>query len=162
MQHVATLNLSGPRLRVCDPCQRKTQHQALLKAKPGVWHAFIDLFDEGQPWGKRVTHLTLVRAWEDLDAPIVEAAGLLPVDAGVLGFYDDARLPEIDEETYSTVVCSSENCRRNSFTIDDRAVISSAGLGDGFYALFVRRDAEGNVVAATVPYFDPDSLQEAV
>jgi hypothetical protein len=155
MQHVATLNLTGPRLRACDPCQRDARHQQVLSAKPGTWQAFIDLFDEGAPWGKRVTHLTLVRAGEDLDAPILEEAGLLPVDAGVMGFYDDARLPEVDPETYSAVICSHDNCRRNAFALDDRAVISSAGLGDGLYTLFVRRDAEGDAVAATVRFFDP-------
>ena len=161
MKNVATLNLSGPRLRVSDPCQREACHHLTFPVNPGVWHAFIDLVDEGHPWGQRVTHLTLVRAGEDLTAPIIEEVGLLWVDAGVLGFYDDARLPEIDPDTYDKVICSTENCRKHAFTIDDRAVFSSTGLGDGVYPLFVRRDADGAVVAATVRYFDPDTLQEA-
>lgn len=96
---IGTFALSGPVMRVSDPCYEKTSDSAgTVDALPGNWHAETVVGDTD--WFRRVKALRIRH--ESMAAEVFDNQAAFSkvmtagVDSGQCGFFDDAVYPEGD------------------------------------------------------------------
>lgn len=166
----------GDKVVVSDPCYKLDTwcSEVVENVKSGLWSSFIKKSDEGM-WGIRVSELTAnhndykLNNWEHYSSNIGVDSG----QAGVFDFEyyrrDEHAKPSafIDEETqkeegekwYSA--CCDLTCGT-----DEKAgvmvggVVSSTGLGDGQYDLFVQREEANKIVAFKIVFISDKEEEE--
>lgn len=144
----------GEDLMVCDPCYSDGDKQ-IHKVKPGKWHAYTRITDDGGGWGRRNANLTVIHESESypcegIDSPL----GVVGVDSGQMGIYAmrgwEGNNPS--EDDYDKV-CETTLSTPISAGMVDYGVTSSSGYGDGGYSLFCKT-TRGKIVALEVVFIE--------
>jgi len=145
--------LSGPAMRVTDPCYEKTSDSAgTLQAVPGTW--FASVLVGNTSWLRRVKELRVhhegapAEVFDQLDQ-FKEASFTVGVDSGQAGFFDELLYPDGDPSE------------------------TSAGAADDDDIVILIRDEQGPVTETDLPASattssavstiaeDPDDLAQA-
>lgn len=159
-----TLNL-GSSVTVLDPCYIPgSMHMEMKIEIPYgyTWEPYVEMTDEGF-WGNRVAKLGITRnGFRNITSHNVGYAG---VDSGQMMIidtdairkwedteYDDESAPELSYAGACRITLSEEQAG----VIEDLAVVSSSGLGDGSYPVFVYEDALGQVERIEVDFLLKD------
>jgi hypothetical protein len=137
----------------------------------GTWNARVTIVDAGD-WGPRVSELVAVHAGS-AGAAWQPSPHEIGVDSGQAGIFDrahfgrDSDVPKdyrwgkegmlVPEEPWYSLCCDKTLSETQAGTIPFGAV-SSAGLGDGSYRWFVRRDA-GEAVAVRIEFLTEEDLK---
>jgi hypothetical protein len=161
---------------VSDPCYTEpTWCQIKLKnVLPGTYNVEADKRD-CSGWGERVHSLQVIHS--DYSGPLdwEEAPGDVGVDSGQAGIfsYDSYRndaiasgiqteeppftLPHREEagDRWYEKMCEM-TLSKDSWGVYDNGVVSSSGIGDGGYPLFIVRDRSGFIVAMRVEFLSDE------
>lgn len=159
--------ITSGKMRATDPCytKRKDLGYPIENTMNGDWRFKLVWSDEGD-WGIRVKELIV---WNDsvLDAKSVDNVAFtevkdfyVGVDSGQAGFFDEDKYPngtDLDERFYNEIGRGTLSPRQVGLV--SFGVVSSSGLGDGGYPLFVHRDENGKAIAAKIDYL-PEGEEE--
>jgi hypothetical protein len=147
-QEIGTFEVRSGRIEVSDPCYSGGDGHR-IQALNGTWIGEIEMSDEGS-WGNRVAKLRAHR--EGILTPPFSFIGVAAVDSGQMSISDADKFHLLPGELYDTV------CGKTSPAgiIEDFAVASSSGYGDGGYDIGVAKDSEGRVVAVEVVFIPDD------
>ena len=167
---LGTLTITGTAV-VADPCYRfdGTWTAAVIKdLKPGKYHAYVTIVDEGPMWGKRASELWIARESNKRNRAHEYTGIHLPVDSGSMGIYSEDYymkyhlFPEgtyvNDEENpvehawYDRQFDERYNNKLEAKVLDDSCAISFSGYGDGTYPLYEGRNSHGELVALRVRF----------
>lgn len=167
-------------VRVSDPCYTddvwcKTQ---LTNVLPGAYNWTVS-FNDTSGWGHRVSGITLIHeSFDDDDSIEWQYHSDIGVDSGQAGIFcetsyrNDEVAPSIttpdvnfmygeggEGEAWYEKMCrftlSSE-----SFGAYDTGVVSSSGIGDGSYPLYVAYDDNNNIIAMQLDYLMDDEDED--
>lgn len=163
------------------PGERAFLGGVIDKVKNGEWEAFITMEKAGM-WGDRVSNLVIIHESVDHmdydEQDIYEIADFeVGVDSGQAGFFDETSYPQdprgeggeynkdafYDECCHATVGedSRSKNAKgTHAGIIQGRGCVSSSGYGDGGYACFVKRNTQGELIAARIEYIGPEEDEE--
>lgn len=166
METIDTISLSN-KVVVIDPCYNMDDlgcSTVLENVLPGTWVCGVDYYDrwEGKPG--RVESL----CGYNIDTPDVdfsrsnlEWAACCGVDSGQLGIFDYAyfeRSVEIDpkrNQDWYQEVCRTTCTELHAGAKDEACYVSSSGYGDGVYAVYVARNADGQIIGIRIPFIIP-------
>jgi hypothetical protein len=173
------INLSE-NVRVSDPCYTddvwcKTQLKSVL---PGAYNWSVNRADLGE-WGNRISGITLVHEnYNDDDSLEWQYHSDIGVDSGQAGIFCESSYrnnevasgittPDVDfsmseggegEDWYDKM------CRftlsENGYGAYDRGIVSSSGIGDGSYPLYVVYDENDKIVAMKIDYLLDDDEED--
>lgn len=127
---------------VSDPCYRDERGASRailathLDVRPGPWHAYVLPHTEIE----RTAALIAIHE-EGFTATAAEAVGVLGVDSGAMGIFDETFPKRRDDDSIFPEA-----------VIDRRAVVTRSGLGDGGYTLYVGRNRSDEIVKIRVPF----------
>ena len=158
-------------VRVSDPCYTddvwcKTQLKNVL---PGAYDCSVSRSDEGV-WGNRISGITAIH--EDFVSQDIEWQyhSDIGVDSGQAGIFCETSYrndkeaerittPDIDfamEESQEGDAWYNKMCRftlsNNHYGAYDTGIVSSSGLGDGSYPLYVAYDRNNYIIAMKIDY----------
>lgn len=164
---LGTFEVTSGVLVVRDPCyplEPKPDGGHVAPAKNGRWRAVIVRIDAGN-WGTRVAELI---AFLPGAAEGIWTAGkdIIAVDSGQAGIFDrahfanNALVPQdykwkdkpIDEKQRWYSLCCEKTLEAPHAGVVPHGAVSSAGLGDGGYDWYFRKDGAGEVVAVKVVF----------
>lgn len=176
----------GSIVMVSDPCYSEpTWCQTKLEnVKAGIYNVYVEKQDEGD-WGVRCGKLIAIHENYILFSKSWEHHSNCGVDSGQLGIFDypsyrnDA--VEIVAPTSTTKYPDFQLPKENEgddwyekmckFTLSDESwgtyengVVSSSGIGDGGYDLFVMKDGDEIVgmIVDFLPNYDEEDMEEEV
>lgn len=151
------LNL-GSSVVVTDPCYiRRGQSTELeITINPGLWEPYISVSDEGA-WGSRVSILGITRGgFSNQNGKVVGYAGvdsgqMMIIDSDAVKDWEDnddeawpygtGAEPETTDRWESTLsyfgACKATLGEEQSGVLDELAVVSATGYGDGSYPVYV-------------------------
>jgi hypothetical protein len=163
---IGELHVKTSKIRVTDPCYdpETTPSRCFTvigKVKKGIWKCVATVVDM-PTCGKRVSELWMHHSDIDELEYGDDYVDYVTVDSGQCGFFfnnDFKKLykdRERSDEWYD-MVCE-EN--QNEGIILDEGVVTSSGLGDGAYDVFVSEDEDGNVESIRVVFIDLDEEGE--
>lgn len=166
---------------VSDPCYTEpTWCQIKLKdVLPGTYNVSADKRD-CSGWGERVHNLQVIHT--DYTGPMnwEEAPGEVGVDSGQAGIFsydtyrNDSIFSEISEfgkddrfksfndkegDKWYGHMCD-KTLGDESWGVYDNGVVSSSGIGDGGYPLYVVKDKNGYIVAMKIDYLLDEREEE--
>lgn len=173
------INLSE-NVRVSDPCYTddvccKTQLKNVL---PGIYNYDVSSKDLGD-WGNRVSSITLIHENHNAnDSLMWEYHSDIGVDSGQAGIFCESSYrnnevaagittPDIDfpfddggpgEAWYVKMCKFTLSC--DGFGAYDTGVVSSSGIGDGSYPLYVVYDENDKIIAMQIDYLPEDEEDE--
>lgn len=141
---------------ITDPCyDEETVNQGggiVVKVRPGLWGCRV-LRDPERCRVRRLMTRHMDHEYIDIstDTEVLDAIG---VDSGQAGIFDADYYREHvdDKQWYSQKPCRATSTEQGFDTLDDVAVVSASGWGDGCYAVFVVRDEAGDIVNITIDF----------
>ena len=170
-------------VRVSDPCYTddvwcKTQLKSVL---PGLYNWDVSRSDNGD-WGNRVSGITLVHEnYEDDGSLEWQYHSDIGVDSGQAGIFCESSYRNDEVATGITTppldkpfvlpyndkggdMWYEKMCRftlsSDSFGAYDTGIVTSSGLGDGSYPLYVVYDEDDKIVAMKIDYLLDDEDEE--
>lgn len=184
MQKPMTFEVTSGALTLSDPYNTPDTWciGELDNARNGTWIAEIEYLDDAD-WGRRVS---LLRAWhQDFAAAVASKTKDdhwiyrddldIGVDSGQAGIFDRAffdhtpRGDYYDKASFYGAACELTYRQlpkegEEMFTagvLMGRGVVSSSGVGDGYYDAYVYKDESGAIVGAMIVYlYDGDEENE--
>jgi len=162
---------------VSDPCYTiPTWCQIIVDdVLPGYYQPSICRIDLERPWGNRISGLSCVHEdymgkEDELKLSWVEHSGTVGVDSGQAGIFsmesyrndemigeesvynfgDSFDMTETGDVWYR--MCCDKTLSVKSWGVYDEGVVSSSGIGDGSYVLYVLRNDEDKVVGFCIDY----------
>lgn len=159
--------VTGNKIHVSDPCYdyHCTGAVTIDNVLSGEYFAFLSLYDMAT-WGIRSASLSICHVKHKNVAPNICADCLIGVDSGQAGFFDDEYYQQNqggdfgDINTFFELACSLTLSNNRGGIMQDHGVVSETGFGDGFYPLYIGKNADGNIVAASICFIDDDELEE--
>ena len=176
---MTTIKLSQ-KVRVSDPCYDndvwcKTRLKNVL---PGAYNWSVNHTDLGD-WGNRVSSITLIHEnYRANDSLMWDYHSDIGVDSGQAGIFCETSYrndevaagittPDIDfpfgedgpGEAWYVKMCKF-TLGSESFGAYDTGVVSSSGIGDGSYPLYVVYDNNHKIVAMQIDYLPEDDEDE--
>lgn len=147
IEHGAILVQSG-KLAALDPCHGIGSHcGASLQVKRGSYRV-IEVKSTLGSWGTRTAALILVHE-SVREMPVLDDTDQsVGVDAGVAGFCDEV----CGGDAYCAAL-ETMGFDRSVYELD-YGVMSSSGLGDGYYTVFAGKNEDGEIVAVMLDYLD--------
>lgn len=152
-EEVGSFTVKSGTIEVSDPCYEGGSGNH-FKAKNGRWVGYVRRSDEGS-WGERIAALRATH--ESFTGEIISGhdreAG---VDSGQMSISDGESfhyLPHADYDRACKLTCSKESAG----VVNDYAVVSSSGYGDGGYEVKVAKTRNGTLVGVEV-VFIPEPL----
>ena len=170
----------GSEVVISDPCYTiPTWCQIVLKdVKEGEYYPFVKKSNQGG-WGERISCLCVIHEdhINDTELKWRKKMGDVGVDSGQCGIFSKDTFKN-DTIVESIVTPKTDfilgNCDREGdkwyekmcqFTLSedswgmyDNGVVSSSGIGDGSYLLFVIRDKKKKVVGMLINYLIEDHI----
>jgi hypothetical protein len=157
-------------VRVSDPCYTddvwcKTQ---LTNVLPGAYNWSVS-FNDTSGWGHRVSGITLIHeSFDDDDSIEWQYHSEIGVDSGQAGIFCETSYrndevasgittPDVDfgmpdggeGEKWYTKMCKF-TLSEDSYGAYDTGLVSSSGIGDGQYPLYVAYDKDNNIIAMKI------------
>lgn len=171
LHDVGSFNLLGPELIAIDPCYHDISEAVAMIAKPGTWKAQATMRDEFNGFSTALLAVAHDSVNDNLFDPALyeaEPAGVAGVDSGTCGFFDRSAYPteeaqhEHEDGTFYKGCCDATDCK-SDYHDNERAmpmdivpggvgVNSRTFIGDGGYRCFVRRNSDGEVIAACLVF----------
>jgi hypothetical protein len=172
LHDVGAFKLSQDRLVAIDSCYNRFRDGVELTACPGNWTAKALIRDEWNGFGVAM----LAVAHETCEVPLFaretyeqEPVGNAGVDSGTCGFFDQAKYPLAEKEhehedgTFYKACCDLTDCQGElgsdttrlfpvDVMVDGSGVNSRTLIGDGGYNCFIRKNNEGQVIAAVLVF----------
>lgn len=141
---------------ITDPCyNEETVNQGggiVVKVRPGLWGCRVlrDLESGRVHW--LMTH-HIDHEYIGISAK-TEVLGSIGVDSGQAGIFDaDYYRKNVDDKQwYSQKPCRATSTERGFDTLDDVAVVSASGWGDGCYVVYGVKDETGTIVNLTIVF----------
>lgn len=166
---------------VSDPCYTEPTwcQIKLTDVLPGTYNVDVDKRDCGG-WGERVHSLEAIHTSYDKELIWQEYHGEVGVDSGQAGIFSydtyrndsifddvsqfgqDPRWSAINEQEgdkWYGHMCD-RTLREESWGVYDKGVVSSSGIGDGGYPLYVVRDSNDKIVAMKIDFLLDDEEDE--
>ena len=158
--------VTGNKIHVSDPCCDYDSVCAakIVNALLGKYLAKITLYDMAT-WGIRVANLSICHANHKNVIPNICTDCVIGVDSGQAGFFDDAYYQQNqggefgDLNTFFGLACSLTLSKNRGGIMQDHGVVSATGFGDGSYPLYIGKNADGKIVAASISFIDDDELE---
>ena len=131
----------------------------LDNVKPGTYKGYAVVADEGE-WGSRVAYLAVINETNtDIDINAIEnevydmetESTDIGVDSGLCGIYAKDFFKQMQSDGDWLERCEAINIGKAD-TLEEAAVVSSTGYGDGCYCLYVNRNYHGEIDALVVDY----------
>ncbi len=166
---------------ISDPCYSKGEWcQATIPAVNGKWYADVEKINEGFSKGRNAILIAYhaqsllnnsklreeLRSRYNTNAPMEHVFG---VDSGQLGYFDQdvyenessVTTPVWNEERYTEEnkrwygSCGYQTLEnKQGWGVINGGVVSSSGWGDGSYATYGVKDADGNYIALMTVFID--------
>lgn len=168
-------------VRVSDPCYTddvwcKTQ---LTNVLPGPYNWSVS-FNDTSGWGHRVSGITLIHdSFDDDDSIEWQYHSEIGVDSGQAGIFCETSYrndevassittpPNVDfsyEENGEGEAWYAKMCKftlsDDSYGAYDTGLVSSSGIGDGGYPLYVAYDDDNNIIAMKIDYLLDDEDED--
>lgn len=156
----------GSSVMVSDPCyEMGVWCQGIIEnVRPGTYDCLIS---EGKTmWGSRNCALAVIHADENYDDLADDLINMeeqdfeVGVDSGTAGIFDLAYYKNshfensIDEDWYDSNVCEYIDDMQN--ICDGKGIWSLSGYGDGSYPCYVKRNADGQIIAIVLVFIGYD------
>lgn len=159
--------VSGNKIHVSDPCYDYPCSSAVTidNVLSGEYFASLTLYDM-ENWGIRSTNLSIRHAKHKNIAPNICTDCLIGVDSGQAGFFDDAYYQQNqggdfgDLDTFFGLACSLTLSNNRGGIMRDHGVVSDTGFGDGSYPLYIGKNVDGKIVAASIIFIDDEELED--
>ena len=165
LRQLGTITL-GNKVTASDPCYESGIWCAkVLEIKPGTYHCFAEVLETS--WGTRIQSLRICHEDYLVGRIDYKRPSNVGVDSGQFGFFDtkyyEAHQPDDNydnPESWYRKVCNITLSDEQSGTIEEKGVVSSSGYGDGVYGLYPGYNEQGEIVAASVDFFDENEDDE--
>lgn len=159
-----TLKL-GSSVTVLDPCYIPNSDHMWheIGITPGEWFPYWQLSDEGA-WGERVSKLGIYLCDSKKNyrfGGMFNFVGYAGVDSGQMMIIDTDAISNWEDTEYDDtskgelsygVACQITLSDLKGGTLEDLAVVSSSGLGDGLYPIKTFEDELGRVIRIEVDF----------
>lgn len=175
---VGAFTLTQSELIAIDPCYDDVAREAVsMSALMGSWSAQAKLRDEFNGWSPAllaVAHESVKDGLFNASLYEPEPVGVVGVDSGMCGFFDrsaypdDAAQHEHEDGTFYKGCCDATDCKAddqdNARVLPMDIVPGAVGvnsrtfIGDGGYRCFVRKNAQGLVIAACLVFDYGDAV----
>lgn len=154
---LGSFSLTGSRLRVCDPCYtHNVWCQTSIDVMPGTYSAYLNTSRKGGIMELIITHSTAYPKGCSEFTERVGEEGVVGVDSGQAGFFDDSKYPDFDREDKRRKEFYARCCKltlsRPGAGIIPEGVVSGTYHGDGGYNCYVSRNTDGVIVAARIDF----------
>lgn len=182
-KHIGTIDVGG-RMLVCDPCYLlESLHPGLVAwiDVEGEAECYIELTDETQGWGLRVSELRaefkevgqIINDWEHVATVGVDSGQMAMFDEAMIeqwggderpgGTFDFNPTAHAGEFNYQGVCNVTHDAEQGSSggVVDRKVAASSSGIGDGTYRVFVARGPHGAVSQIAVRFLEWEDENEA-
>ena len=142
---------------ISDPCyvddEGRAEHwlATTISNAAGEWEASVELIELEHPWGKRVARLILTRLDAELTAQVSDVA-TVGVDSGQMFMGPIESLP-LDYD----LICR-DNADYHAADPTSGGVVSSTGIGDGGYGVFVTAAVDGRPGKVEVVFLTEEDL----
>lgn len=157
---------------VSDPCYDADEWMNMtIPAKNGTWIAYVDETKFGS-WGDRISILTA--EFTGKTNKIRVKHGSIGVDSGQAGIFDinsyknDKIVKNVkrvhnkpiceDEPWYS--ICCDRTLSKNQWGIVPNGVVSTSGLGDGYYDVEYFVDSKGQAVRVQIVFINDENSEK--
>ena len=159
--------VSGNKIHVSDPCYDYPCSGAVTidNVLSGEYLACLSLYDMAT-WGIRSANLSIHHINHKNIVPNICADCLIGVDSGQAGFFDDAYYQQNqggdfgDLDTFFGLACSLTLSNNRGGIMQDKGVVSDTGFGDGSYPLYIGKNVDGKIVAASIIFIDDEELED--
>ena len=167
---IGMINITCDKVIACDPCRKDTDevwyNTVVENVLPGKYIAEVTMFDDekSKGWGDRVAELTIRHS--DYNLPkyktiekITGTSTYVGVDSGQAMFANlDKRkqlLEKSQDDDFYWKVCDTTESEKQAGIVDN-TVVSSSGYGDGCYDVYVARNKNDKVIAASIEFIDEE------
>lgn len=171
------LNL-GTSVIVADPCYLSNSEHMFIEipVTPGYWEPYISMSDEGS-WGDRVSVLGITRSgFNHSAAPKfigyagVDSGQMMIIDADAISKWDTNENPDrswvggsfdYDNPEWKGTLsyfgaAAATLGEEQSGVLEEEAVVSSSGYGDGSYPVYAYEDLFGQVERIEVRFIEDE------
>lgn len=156
------LSVKTSQIRVTDPsyCPETTPSWCSMiinKVKKGTWKCVATMVDM-PAWGKRVSELWIHH--KDLDELEGEdMIGSVTVDSGQCGFFFNKAFKELYKDSEKSDKWYNFICENNhdAGLILENGVVTSSGIGDGMYDVYIAEDENDMVESIRLLFIDLDA-----
>ena len=163
---LGSFKVTGNKIHVSDPCYDYHCSGAITidNVLSGEYFASIALYDMAA-WGTRSACLSIRHTKHKNILPNICTDCVIGVDSGQAGFFDDAYYQQNqggefgDLNTFFGLACSLTLSKNRGGIMQDHGVVSATGFGDGSYPLYIGKNADGKIVAASISFIDDDELE---
>jgi hypothetical protein len=168
----------GSSVTILDPCYipNSMHMETVINITPGVWEPYVEMKDEGS-WGTRVATLGITRkGFRTGFGRVVNYAGvdsgqMMIIDTDAISNWegrDDEKWPfgtgaepenrdgEFAGELSYFGACQATLSEDQHGILEDLAVVSSSGFGDGSYPIYVFEDTNGQVERIEVRFIEEE------
>ena len=164
---LGSLFITGNKMHVSDPCYdyKCAGTVTLNNALSGKYLATL-VKHNLDIWETRISKLTVQHEdYKDI-FPNIYSGYEIAVDSGQAGFFDDDYYQQNqggefrDTTTLFGLACSLTLSKNHGGIMLNKGVVSETGFGDGCYSLYVGKNNEGKIVAASIIFITDEELEE--
>ena len=159
--------ITGNKIHVSDPCYNYNCSGAVTldNALSGRYLATL-LKHNLDIWEIRVSRLTIQHEdYKDI-VPDIYSGYEIAVDSGQAGFFDDYYYQHNQGGDFGDITslfglaCSLTLSKNHGGILLDKGVVSETGFGDGCYRLFIGKNDDDKIVAASIIFITNSELEE--
>lgn len=159
--------ITGNKIHVSDPCYDYACSGAvtLTNALSGRYLATL-VKHNLDIWETRISKLTIQHEdYKDI-VPDIYSDYEIAVDSGQAGFFDDYYYQQNQGGDFGNIntlfglACSLTLSKNQGGILFDKGVVSETGFGDGCYSLFIAKNDDGKIVAASIIFITDSELEE--
>lgn len=155
MEKVIGTRMFGNRVDITDPCY---DHEVWCRKNdveivPGEYECYVEIWDNSQTggWGDRVAKIGIRRLGSA--AVTSENLGVVGVDAGLAGFFENKR--DFTDDEWREFCQFVDKDDEKAWLVAE-GFFSSSGYGDGAYPVYAFSDSTGRVVALEIWFIYDD------
>ena len=142
----------GERVDITDPCYDFGTFGTLrVNCQPGTYYGYAEVKDFGED-GKRTTFICITKDDSDIDFFNMESIGVIGVDAGLAGFFNNK--PDYDDDAWMKFLKRTGVFKEDGEYDYDRTyykakygVFSESGFGDGCYEVYANKERNAFEIA---------------
>ena len=159
--------ITGNKIHVSDPCYDYACSGAVTldNVLSGKYLATL-VKHNLDIWDTRVCKLTIQHEdYKDI-VPDIYSGHEIAVDSGQAGFFDDDYYQQNqggdfgDINTLFGLACFLTLSKNQGGIMLNKGVVSETGFGDGCYSLFIAKNDDGKIVAASIIFITDEELEE--
>ena len=159
--------ITGNKIHVSDPCYDYACSGAVTLTNVLSGKYFATLVKHNLDiWDIRVSRLTIQHVDYKNIVPDIYSGYEIAVDSGQAGFFDDYYYQQNqggdfgDITTLFGLACSLTLSKNQGGIMLNKGVVSETGFGDGCYSLFIAKNDDGKIVAASIIFITDEELEE--